>query len=265
MVMLLSACGGGKRLSRKDVKNTYTASQLANMTSSEAVKFVQQKQPAFLRAYAKKMSVSIDAFGRQMNVSATCKMVTDSAIHISIMPFFGIEMFKLEMTPTSMIIIDKANKRFFESNYGIFYEKLGVNINYDAIQSLISNRLFIPGKKVFEPEKFEWKNDTSRNVLSTQFDKIIEDVTVDFAFERIVELLFKTVDNTASLQTNYSGFSSFGNYVFPRTIRMELLTETQRSVLNFNIDDILFNENFEMKSTNLLRFTRADIRSFFKK
>lgn len=265
VLLLFTACKSGKYISIKDKKGTDTASELKEMTPSQAVIAIQKNQAAFNRAYAKKMSISIDAFDRQMDVKATCKIVTDSAIHISVMPFFGVELFKLEMTPVSMTLIDKANRRYYQSNYGIFYTKLGVNINYNTIQSLISNRLFIPGNKLFLPEDFKWKNDTLPNTLATRFDKIEEEVTIDFTLERIVELFIKSIDSKVSMKTNYSDFKTFNSHIFPEKIKMTILTETQRNVFSFKLEEVEFNKPFRLTNTNIMRYKQGDIRSFFRK
>ena len=66
------------------------------------IRKLQSSTSIATRAYVE--NVCLRGFqGRQLDVKATCKIVSDSAIHLSIQPFFGVELFKLEMTPKSLI------------------------------------------------------------------------------------------------------------------------------------------------------------------
>ena len=97
IILALGACKTKKQLTKTEIP--------AEMTVAQMVGKLQEKQPAFSSAYIDKMTVDVDVKNRQMTVNATCKMRTDSAIHLSIQPFFGIELFKLELTPYNIILI----------------------------------------------------------------------------------------------------------------------------------------------------------------
>lgn len=236
------------------------------LTPSEMVILLQKNQPAFHRANVNKMSVYIDFLGRQMDVKASCKIVSDSALHMSIQPFFGVELFKLEMTPTSMIVIDKANRRFYESNYGVFKNKLGVTVNYDVVQSLISNRLFVAVKKAFSPDDFTWKNNNSSKVLYVQSESMNQEFALNLALARIAEVIMKTNDGVYSMSTRYSDFKDFGGVLFPEKIFIDgEQNNGSKASFHFTIEDAKFDVPFAMEPTNLTRYTRGDINSFFNK
>ncbi len=91
------------------------------------------------------MSLALDLLDRKVNVSASCKFYKDSAMHISIQPFMGIEMFKAELNPDSIIVFDKMNRRYYVINYNYFTERFGVDIDFNSLQALISNQFFCVG------------------------------------------------------------------------------------------------------------------------
>lgn len=265
ILISITACKTTKSASKDIPVSKPVLDTLHDLTPGEMVQKLQKNQPAFSRANATKMSIYIDFKGRQMDVKATCKIVSDSALHLSIQPFFGVELFKLEMTPESMIVIDKANRRFYESNYGIFKSRLGIHVNYDAIQSLLSNRLFVAGKKGFLPNDFSWKKNDTRNTLYVQAETMNQEVVVDFMLARIAEMILKTNDSKYSMKTTYSDFKNFGGTVFPEKILIDGMEGDTKASFHFTIEDIRFDVPFAMEPTNLSRYTRGDINAFFGK
>ena len=128
IILALGACKTKKQLTKTEIP--------AEMTVAQMVGKLQEKQPAFTSAYIDKMTVDVDVKNRQMTVNATCKMRTDSAIHLSIQPFFGIELFKLELTPYNIILIDKTNKTYYRGQYSMLRSRFGVDVDIKAFRRL---------------------------------------------------------------------------------------------------------------------------------
>ncbi|MBV5343348.1 DUF4292 domain-containing protein, partial [bacterium] len=80
------------------------------------------------RANVSKMSVAVEVGGRKFNTSASCKIRTDSAIHISIQPFLGFEMFKVEINKDSLLVFDKVNKKLYPVPFAYFKTKFGLTV-----------------------------------------------------------------------------------------------------------------------------------------
>lgn len=263
IISLFAACKTSKSIPKQEQPMLEADHTL---TPSEMVMLIQKSQPAFRTANASKMSIFVDFKERQLDVKASCKIVSDSAIHLSIQPFFGVELFKLEMTPTEMLVIDKANKRYYQSNYGIFKSRFGVIVNYDAIQSLISNRLFVSGKRGFSPDDFSWKtNDSINNTLHVQAKTMYQEVAVDLALGRIAEVLLQTNDNSKYLKTSYSNFRDFDGFVFPEKINIDGVQGTSKALFHFTVEEVKFDVPIQMEPMSLSRYSRGDINALFRK
>lgn len=264
-LMTFTACKTTRTVMKTTLPDKEQKEVIHELTDSEMVQRIQNAQPAFHTANASKMSVYVDFKGRQMDVKASCKIVSDSALYLSIQPFFGVELFKLELTPTTFILVDKMNKMFYESNYSIFRNTLGITVNYNAIQSLISNRLFIPGNRVFLPDDFKWKNNLPGNTLVHQNQSIDEEVMVDTAISHIAELVIKSIDKAYTMNTEYSDFKEKDGILFPHKIFIDGNNVDSKSSFHFTIEEVQFNRPLIMEPTNLSRYTRGDINSFFRK
>lgn len=266
VALLFTACTAG-RTGGKSVGKLDGVRIEANhsLTAFEMVNRIESAQPAFNRAHAKKMSVYIDFKGRQLDVKASCKIVTDSAMHISIQPFFGIELFKVEITPEKIVVVDKTNKTYYESNYAILNQNLGIIVDYQGIQSLLSNRLFIPGKRTILEDDFVWKDTGVRNELELYNYTLLENVGLNLMLGRIGDLSFGERGNSKELRVSYDKFKLFDNVLFPQEIKIDLLDEKPSGAFHFTIEEMDFERDFQMSATNLDRYSMGDIRSFFKK
>ncbi len=263
--LTLAACKTTSKVVQPSTPETKPAEASHQLTPAEMVKQIQQMQPAFRTAYARKMSLFVDFKGRQMDVKASCKIVSDSAMHLSIQPFFGVELFRLEMTPSTLIVVDKMNKMFYESNYGIFRNTLGVTVNYDVIQSLISNRLFVPGDKVFIPDDFSWKNNTPGGSIMYQTQTFGQEVMIDQVLSRIAAILIESNDKAYNMKTGYSDFKKFDGVLFPEKISIDAGNGENKSSFHFTIEEAEFNKPLVMEPADLSRYTRGNISSLFRK
>lgn len=266
VIVIFFGCKTGKSISSKTPEKGKSILDVNHsLTPAEMAIQIQKNQPAFSTAKVGKMSIKVNVKERQLDVKATCNIVSDSTIHLSIQPFFGVELFKLELTPNALILIDKPNKRFYESNYGFFRERFGVTVNYDAIQSLISNRLFVAGKKAFSPNDFHWKKNVPKDMLAVQFETMYQETWLDLGLVRISEVILRTNDEAYEMKTSYSDFKDFGGTLFPGKINIDANNGKSVASFHFTIEDVKFDVPLTLEPTNLSRYVRGDINSFFKK
>ena len=258
VLLALGACKTKKIISKTELPH--------DMLPAEMVKKIQDKQPAFTTADVHKMSVDVDLKERQLTVNATLKMVTDSAIHLSVQPFFGIELFKLELTPRNFVLIDKTNKTYYEGGYSLFKSRFGVDVDFYSIQSMISNRLFVVGNRAFLADVFKWRNDSiSSQALTVQGETLKQEVVVDATLERITKMILKTKDNNNTVVTEYSGFKEFDKLLFPGNIYVNAENAKSKASFHFTVEQVEFDEPLVLQAANLSRYRRGDINRFMKK
>jgi hypothetical protein len=130
---MLSSC--------KTKQITTTSSELSVVDYTVAQ--VQQQQPQFSYLNISKMDIVANYGTQQLSFRATVKAVTDSLLVFSVQPLLGVEMFRLEFTPTSFRIIDKWNRKYTDNTYDFLRYSLGVDVNFNVIQALFFNQLFV--------------------------------------------------------------------------------------------------------------------------
>ncbi len=265
-LFIFTACHTAKKAVEKPiVKDTSVPTVFS---TADMIKKLQKNQPYFKTANASKMSIDVDVSGRQLSVSAACQIVSDSAIHLSVMPLFGYELYKLEITPQGFILIDKFNKRYYEESYSYIENRFGVAVTFDDIQSLISNQLFLVDKKSYLAEDFVWKNnDPSSMILVSKRVKTEQETIIDsMLLNRIAQIIVKSAEYNSILTINYADFQEKNTILFPHKIALKAEQNgIKKAQFDFDIEKIKFNEPLSLKSINLAKYTRGDINSLLKK
>ena len=77
----------------------------------------------------------------KLSAAVTMQTVHDSLLVISVMPMLGMEMMRLEATPTDLIAIDKIHGRYAKATYAEINSKLTPDLNWDILQQLCTAEL----------------------------------------------------------------------------------------------------------------------------
>ncbi len=77
----------------------------------------------------------------KISSSVTMQTVHDSMIVISVMPMLGMEMMRVEATPTQIIAIDKLHGRYAKATFADLNRRLTPSLNWDILQQLCTAEL----------------------------------------------------------------------------------------------------------------------------
>ena len=83
----------------------------------------------------------------KLSSSVTMQTVHDSMIVISVMPMLGMEMMRVEATPTEIIAIDKLHGRYAKATFADLNKQLTPSLNWDILQQICTAELPTGNKK----------------------------------------------------------------------------------------------------------------------
>ncbi|MDR2385207.1 MAG: DUF4292 domain-containing protein [Tannerella sp.] len=156
---------------------------------------------------------------KELSSRAVLKMQNDTVIQISVQPLLGIEVFKIELTKDSVKLIDRLNKRYMMDSYEKIKGKAAVDFNFNNLQALLSNGMFIPGKEKLTSEEFEFFRYATSSEKEAEFS--IEDAAgliYKFVVDSEEKLLSTTVKDNSGTNTLiwiYDDFQNIANKRFP--------------------------------------------------
>lgn len=84
-----------------------------------------------------------------MRANCTLQTVRDSMLIISIMPMLGIEMLRIEATPTQITGIDKINRQYAVATYDDINRYLAPTVAWHDLQALATGELPTGDKEAF--------------------------------------------------------------------------------------------------------------------
>jgi hypothetical protein len=77
----------------------------------------------------------------KLSSAVTMQTVHDSMIVISVTPMFGMEMMRVEATPTEVIAIDKIHGRYAKATFAQLNKQLTPSLNWDILQQICTAEL----------------------------------------------------------------------------------------------------------------------------
>ncbi len=231
----------------------------------EQIDKIRKAEPRFVTANVSKMSVAVEVGGRKFNTAASCKMRTDSAIHISIQPFLGFEMFKVEINKDSLLVFDKVNKKLYPVPFAYFKTKFGLTVGFSDLQAMLSNRFFTVGS--VEPDLLNCKQAESTNnlnIITYQSSEMNQQIMIN-STDRIEKQELKAINSDYRMEVAYSQFALLETLIFPQIINL-VATNGKRTVkFDFKISKAIFDSELSFTKIDPSKYTVADINQLLNK
>ncbi|GAB1416304.1 DUF4292 domain-containing protein [Paludibacter sp.] len=226
---------------------------------------IHEAEPKFNNLEFKKMSVSLNLNNKKRYSSnASCKIMHDSIIYISLQPFLGIEMFNLRLMPSRIVLVDKIKGIYYPLDYSMVKNVYDIDISYKDIQALFTNKLFSiaqqEAKDKLLVQSFEKMGERK---LFAKSEILNQEVTVNET-HRINDVLISSKSGKESLRINYDNFISIDSINFPSDIKFQFKYRTELYDCNFSISKMSVNEPINIPEINLNFFREGDITSLLK-
>ncbi len=258
VILLVNSCKTKQQIKLSESTKTDNVSVL--------IKNVQENEPRFTTANISKMSLSFVLDTRKYNnISASCKIIRDTAIFVSIQPVFGIELFSMEINPDSISIFDKMNRRYFTASYMYITQKTGIPINFQNIQAILTKNLFSVGETELKPPLLKaGKTPDGKQNLMYQSGKIIQESTVLPNYE--IESVNLTSTDGKHRATIKYGLNQFWDITpFPHKVSISGNMNKQLFNAEIEISRATFNIPLKLKPASKTNLTRGKIEQLLSK
>jgi hypothetical protein len=244
-------------------KQTLSVTPMQINSSDANIQSVLEVQPHFITANASKLHMDISLKNKELSSGGACRIYRDSVIQLSIQPFMGIEMVKIELTPEAMYVFDKTGSNiYYHLVYEQFAELTGVPLSFYDLQALVSNQLFTLGSE--KDENFD-RITTEKSDKSLIFKYKTNDIlqSTTFSDNQIRRVEITDANQTFRFLTNYSDFAKNDDVVAPKIIDIQFINSKNTIKLKFKIEKIEFNRQMRIILTNPLRYKVGNWQDFF--
>ena len=226
--LLLSSCRSHKNLIKNKVtsptEKTVTPAKRQSEQTVQKLNANRSKEQ-FLTA---KLKFSATLGAKDLSVGGSLKMKRNDVIQLSLVAFGIIEAGKLEFTKDYVLMIDRINKTYIKLPYNQVDFLAASHLDFNVLQSLFWNELFVPGKQTPSGSDFQATPSANQtmtlhykdNALAYTFvaglaDYLVHQVTIASASPHA------TADNT-KVTWNYGTYTNFNGHAYPGTIDVQV-------------------------------------------
>lgn len=202
--------------------------------------------------------------GKDLSASAKLQMKRGEVVRLSLR-VLGIEVAVLEFTPSGVLLVDRWNKQYVRGTYAQVDFLRRAGLDYNALEALFWNELFVPGVKTCDDTalgRFRLTSEQGMNVLSPDGTPLLRyNFYTDAATNIIHRLRVKSTNaaDKGELAFNYDNFEAFGGRSFPRTINMASSFGGKNIGLNIALSSLSDKVTVETQTTVTQKYKQRSI------
>lgn len=251
-------------------ENLNSGGSLEKKTMKTLVEDILEKELSY-QTMEGKGKIELKKGNSSMKSSAVFKFVKDSIIQVSIRPIFGGEAMRISLTPTEVLIIDRLNKQYALIGYNEIKSFGDLNSAFYNIQALLTNKLFIFGKKSIDAKDYgEFSLSSTPDVYMLQTGDVKKDTSLNFAIDatdRIASALIYDTDKRFTVQWSYRDFVVDNNKSTYPTV-MDIKADIAKMRLDMGIECSKYdidNKNFKIDNSIPKKYTEANMLDIINK
>jgi len=218
-----------------------------------------------------KFSATMISGKNELSTTGTVKILNDSIILISVTPVLGIELMKIRITETELIVLNRVNKTYYLEGMDNLHNLLGIDLNYNQIQSIFLNKLCT------FPDSLNFKKDyayTKINRNDSTFSKFsrrgnlenkqnyIHNVQIDLNTKTYSNFNFEITESMKNLEVIYRKFETLNSVLFPMIVQINLQNKNTITKFNVDMNKIEVNKELNFAFSIPSKYSKQDVLTF---
>ena len=189
-----------------------------------------------------KMKVNFDNGKINQSISVTMRIIKDEVIWLKGTKFLSI--FKAKITPTKVRYYSPLAKHYFEGDFSLIKDLLGVEINFEQLQNLFLGQALQNVKE----EKQEVTIVNNSYVLSPEKQIDLFDIffTVNPSHFKLDEQSIVNSLKNMRLDIAYPSYKLVDGVIFPSKINIKAKQATKFTNINFMMKSVVFNTTLDV-------------------
>lgn len=222
----LTSCRTTRKATSSDGQQTVAATSQAIVSHINA----NQQTTSGLRS---KVSLKLSAGGKSASVGGQLKMKRDEIIQLTLTALGLIEVGRIEMSPTYLLIQDRMNKQYLQVAWTDVPDLQRAGIDFNAFQALFWNQLFVPGKSRTDTNDFTLAQTAEGTCLYPTDDALDNhSVVAQFLIDAATSLIRQTTVIPAqkarlSFRCNYGKWQKLQNKDYPSQMILDITDGTK--------------------------------------
>lgn len=262
LIALISSCKSSKKIISND-------GSVVAKTHDQVVKDVLSAETDY-KTISGKIALEMISGSKEsgMKVNSQLKIVRDEIIQLSLRaPFINSELFRLSITPDSVYVIDRLSKKYAVENIKDLEQERGIQFNFNNLQALFTDALFIPGKNKVSGSDYNMYDITmngGKYHLQTK-DKVglLYRFVID-PNDRVSETHITARDGKYSLRWIYRDFVKESTSLYPTTMEANVDFNKKTVKLIMSNSGLDFNKDLTVDNSLPTKYTRVSVSDILK-
>lgn len=258
---MLASCSTTRQVNRVETSEQLKATTLITSLASHSSDFT---------AFTAKMNLTLgkeDKGGTK--VSGTFRIKRDESIQLSVSPILGIEVAKLEITPTYFLVIDRIHKEYMRIDYEALSSLFNLPVDYKVLQSLFLNEVFLPGKETVKSsdlKSFRISQSGDTFMADLKAHKMLQCNFMGSMSQQCLSSSYLGLRNTNyALNWEYDNFSPFEYGSFPMQMRLQVLGFESPFSLKIDFSKLTINSDWESTTEISKKYKKVPFSELIKR
>ncbi|WP_294453990.1 DUF4292 domain-containing protein [uncultured Bacteroides sp.] len=259
IALLLTGCS----TSRNALRNTVIGGLSGTEYMEKVIEWTPQRENLTART---RVQLNMGSESSSVSVNANMRIRRGELIRLSVAPVLGIEVARMDITPKGVLVIDRMNRRYVEIGFAEVADIMKVEVDFNALQSLFLNEIFLPGRESLTVEdavKFDLSEQDGRAHLQVKDSRSqMKDSRsqakaarrMNYSFftsamdGRLEETVISLKDLPYALHCRYTDFTMVGSDVFPQSIELTPEGTQKKYSLGLKLSRIGTDSGWDAKS-----------------
>ncbi len=236
----------------RSLDRIFTGTPEGEHSGAELVELLIKNQPDYNTMYFQRMLVNFKSPDNNHSSRANMFIKKNEEIIISIIPFLGIEAFRVRMTQNGLEIIDRLNKEVLFYSFKKFEEIYSYELNFQLIQNILTNNVFVyPNNDINRLKRFKGDvsgdhytlyNDNYSNFFSSS--SVFQQFNILSDIFRISQAEIRDLKENFNLKIEYLNFHKLESGLnFPNEIFLSGTNDQEQITLTFKFNNIEINSD----------------------
>ncbi len=252
LCLLLTACHNRKMAMNGGMAEGPSVVNTAEASMARIVENVNARRQTE-EYVTSKLNLKLMAGTKEASVGGSLRMKRNDVIQISLVAFGIMEVGRLEMTPTTLLVMDRIGHQYVQVDYDEVPFLKEAGIDFYTFQSLFWDELFLFGDKGAQPDEKRFKKSLSDGMLklvNTDSRQMVLTFLADAASALVRQTSVASSKNAdeAVLDWQYQAHTRLGKSDFPTQMQILVNVPKKPVQAQISLSNVKANSDWETRT-----------------
>lgn len=214
-------------------------------------------------SFSAKLNMGLSSGTKSYSSRGNLKIVKNEALQLSIQPLFGVEMLRIYLTPDTLFLLDRMNKRYVLEPLSKIKELYPVGFDYYTLQSLFTNALFVSGKEKVDAGDYDlFRYDRADQYYTMTGEDAYSGINYSFVVngdDRITFTHLMQAGKKETMQWEYQNFVMLNDLAFPHRMNMKLHSGSRKINAELLFSDVVTDKRLQLELNIPSNYSKTSI------